>query len=230
MIHLQPPATPTPQPLLHWEDVWPSTVQPGTAGWSAQLAPGLSAWLDPAGDDAHHWLSLLAGATPPARGRVQCGALCSQADRAAYQAQVYWHQPHQLLQDCEVLVDAWLQHVAQRWPTWDAAAWEAHCAGFGLAPHLGKPLWHLSTGSLRKLGMAAALASGAPLTLIEEPVAALDSRSIQYLCQALDALGETLASNPAAAPRWVIVAHWEPLPGVTWDEVLEPPALGLAQV
>ena len=72
--------------------------------------------------------------------------------------------------------------------------------------------------------MAAALASGARVTVIEEPVAALDTASIRYLSQALDALGEALASAPKT-PRWVIVAHWEPLAGVTWDEGLAPPAL-----
>ena len=44
-------------------------------------------------------------------------------------------------------------------------------ARFALQTHLSKPLWHLSTGSLRKLGLVAALCSGARLTLIEEPSA-----------------------------------------------------------
>ncbi len=92
--------------------------------------------------------------------------------------------------------------MAQRWPHWSDEAWQAHCEGFGLEPHLLKPLWHLSTGTLRKLGMAAALASGARVTVIEEPIAALDTASIRYLSQALDALGEALASTPEA-PRWM---------------------------
>ena len=70
----------------------------------------------------------------------------------------------------------------------------------------------------------AALCSGARLTLIEEPIAGLDSDGIHYLCQALDALEDRLA-DPAQPPRWVLVAHWEPLPHVLWDEVLAFPLL-----
>ena len=92
---------------------------------------------------------------------------------------------------------------------------------------MDKPLWHLSTGCLRKLGIATALASGARLTVIEEPIAALDGDSIRYLCQALDTLGESVAEH-YDNPRWVLVAHWEPLPSVTWDEVLVAPSLASA--
>ena len=212
------------KPLMVWADLWPQGIQFPAKGWSEQLQPGICVMVDESGEEAQQWLAVLAGHAVAGRGRVQCAGLCSQADSAAYVAQVYWHHPRAAMHEREMSAQQWVQEVAQRWPTWSEAAWSRHCQGFGLQEHLSKPLWHLSTGCLRKLGIAAALASGARLTLIEEPVAALDRSSIRYLCQALDALGEELASAPQIL-RWIMVAHWEPLAGVTWDEVLAPPPL-----
>ena len=48
----------------------------------------------------------------------------------------------------------------------------------GLDGHLHKPLLGLSMGMRRKLRLACALASGATLTLMDEPHAALDRHSI----------------------------------------------------
>lgn len=214
-------------PWMVWSDLWPAQRPHARPGWSEQLRPGVSVLLDETAEEAHEWLAVLAGHALPARGRVQCAGLCSRADSAAYQAQVYWHKPHIPASVREAVAQQWVSEVAEQWPLWSDEAWQRHSEGLGLTPHLDKPMWHLSTGSLRKLGIAAALASGARLTLIEEPVAALDHQSVLYLSQALDALGEELAEQPDP-PRWVIVAHWEPLPGVTWDEVLAPPALELA--
>lgn len=213
--------------LMVWVDLWPAGFEASSQGWSEQLRPGISVLIDETGDEASHWLSALAGHTVPDRGRVQCLGLCSQVDSAAYQAQVYWHNPRLHLPSGELTAQQWLQQEAQRWPVWSDAAWNLHSEGFELGAHMDKPLWHLSTGCLRKLGIAAALSSGARLTLIQEPIGALDRNSIRYLSAALDKLGEELAEQ-TQSPRWIMVSHWEPLAGVTWDEVLAPPALPAA--
>ncbi len=215
---------PSSAALMAWADLWPSGTAGCSHGWTEQLPPGVHALLDETGDDAARWLAVLTGYAAPSQGQVVCAGLNSQLEPSAFQAQVFWHNPRQPLEAREIAAHQWAQSMAQRWPQWSDEAWQAHCEGFGLEPHLLKPLWHLSTGTLRKLGIAAALASGARVTVIEEPIAALDTASIRYLSQALDALGEALASTPEA-PRWIIVAHWEPLAGVTWDEVLAPPVL-----
>ena len=67
---------------------------------------------------------------------------------------------------------------------------------------------------VRKVLMAGALASGAPLTLIDEPVAGLDKPSIQYLARALT----SVAAQPG---RLVVVAHYETLAGVPWGTVVD---------
>ena len=66
--------------------------------------------------------------------------------------------------------------------------------------------------------MAAALASGAALTLIDEPIAGLDRPSIAYLQQALAS-----AAQSSAPPSAIVVAHYEALDGVPWQQVLELP-------
>ncbi len=56
--------------------------------------------------------------------------------------------------------------------TWQALRWQSIWL---------KPFHALSTGTRRKVCMAAALASGAPLTLIDDPIAGLDKPSVTYL-------------------------------------------------
>jgi ABC-2 type transport system ATP-binding protein len=67
----------------------------------------------------------------------------------------------------------------------DEPAWQRHLDGFALQPHLAKAMFQLSTGSRRKVVLAAALAIGCPLTLLDEPGAGLDAASLRHLRQAL---------------------------------------------
>ena len=67
-----------------------------------------------------------------------------------------------------------------------------------------KQLFMLSTGSKRKVFLAAALASGAQLTLFDDPFAALDATSIRFVLGWLDAAAS--ATNRA----WVIAGHVVP--------------------
>jgi ABC-type cobalamin/Fe3+-siderophores transport system ATPase subunit len=53
--------------------------------------------------------------------------------------------------------------------------------GLALEPHLFKQIQMLSSGTRRKVWIAAAFASGAALTLLDDPLAALD-KSSALLC------------------------------------------------
>ena len=64
--------------------------------------------------------------------------------------------------------------------------------------------------------LAAALASGAPLTLIDEPEAALDHASIRYL---REALGEQARRAGEAGRVWV-VANYELIAELPWNQVI----------
>ena len=76
-----------------------------------------------------------------------------------------------------------------------------------ITPHLDKPLYMLSTGSRRKVWLAAAFASGAPVTLLDEPFAALDAPSIA--CVKL-----RLTRSASQTTRALLVADYEAPGGV----------------
>ena len=180
------------------------------AQWSLALPAGLALVCGDESSGKTTLLRLLAGELAVQRGQV---LLHGQPLADAPRGQVFWADAR--CADLDPLVArAWLDSQRTRHPRWDDAALAAHVEGFALAPHLDKPFLALSTGSRRKVLMAGALASGAPLTLIDEPVAGLDKPSAAYL-------GQALAQAGAQPGRVVLVAHYEPLPGVPWGSVVE---------
>ncbi len=72
----------------------------------------------------------------------------------------------------------------------------------------------LSTGSKRKVLLAAAIASNAPLTLLDDPLAALDKPSIKMVLQ-------QLCAAAVAKERVYVVAHYEALAGVPLAATLD---------
>lgn len=188
--------------------------RPLFADWSACLDAGATLVLGGESSGKTTLLRLMAGALAADAGRlVLHGTLLADAPRA-YRQQVFWEDPRSDAID-PLTVRDWLQSLPARYRAWDAKALADHVRGFALEPHLDKCFYMLSTGSRRKVLMAAALASGAPLTLIDEPVGGLDRPSLLYLQQAL--------AGHAVEPRAIVVAHYEALPGVPWVQVLELP-------
>lgn len=168
-------------------------------GWSAQVAPGLTVACGDESTGKTTLLRLLAGELL-GRGQVTLnGAPLRPQD-------VFWQDPRAAPDN--TTASAYLASQAQRWPAWDEAAAQTHVDGLSLREHLHKPFFALSTGGRRKVWLTAALASGAPLTLMDEVFAALDTPSIRYLTVALQ---QTAAQAPH---RWLLAAHWEALPGV----------------
>jgi energy-coupling factor transporter ATP-binding protein EcfA2 len=96
--------------------------------------------------------------------------------------------------------------TAQRYPAWNAALLADLTEALDLTPHLEKPLYMLSTGSKRKVWLAAALASGATLTLLDEPFAAPDKSSIR--CE-LDLLREAVEKEFLALDAQERALHTE---------------------
>ncbi|MPN16698.1 hypothetical protein SDC9_164043 [bioreactor metagenome] len=136
---------------------------------------------------------------------------------------LFWQHPRSVLGDAELQATCrdWIAQRAGRYPHWSAADFERHVEGFALGEHLHKPLLALSTGSLRKLWMAAAWASGAALTLIDEPLAALDKPSMRYVQETLNEFTvQDQVERFGKARRCIIVTHWDEMEGVDWDGVL----------
>ena len=202
--------TSAPRPALQLDALHFAYPQqpPVFAGWSADVPAGVTLLHGDTGSGKSTLLRLLAGelqgrGTATLDGRVLAG------HAEARPAQLCWFDPRDDAWDAltpEALRDA----LAARHGPVDTAAWAQHAAGFGLSPHLAKPLYALSTGSRRKAGLAVALSLQCPLVLIDDATAGLDAGSIAHLVEALGAIGAAQergdAAPAVAAPRVVLVA------------------------
>ena len=95
------------------------------------------------------------------------------------------------------------------WPPWNTALQADLTDALQLQEHLGKRLFMLSTGSRRKVALVGLLASGATVTGIDQPYAALDLASVKVIREVL----EEAAQHTSRA--WV-VADYEPDPALPW--------------
>jgi len=209
-------------PVLHVQQL--HFAYPGApalvAQWSHAIPAGVT-WLHgDTGSGKTTLLSLLAGERTFGGGLVLAG-VDLHADAVAYRRGLFWHDPASAdSQACNTLTPP---QVAARQrashPRFDDAAWQQHLQGFGLGPHLAKPLYALSTGTRRKVWLAAALSAGCVLTLLDEPTAGLDAPSVAYLMQAL----AHCADNAAWPGRATVVASGVPLDGVPLAGVIDLP-------
>ncbi len=82
-----------------------------------------------------------------------------------------------------------------------------------LHPHLEKKLYMLSTGSRRKVALAGLLVSGATVTCLDQPYAALDLASIKVIREFLNDMADH-------ANRSWVVADYVADPGLRWRQVV----------
>ncbi|MFT3800073.1 MAG: ATP-binding cassette domain-containing protein [Burkholderiaceae bacterium] len=163
-------------------------------------------------------LRVLAGELAASAGRIVVAGRAWDGDREGWRRQVCRIDPSTTAFDAmtpAAFVDQW----RDRYPDFDGDDWQRHVDGFGLAPHLGKRFDQLSTGTRRKTWIAASLAGGAPLTLLDEPTAALDRPSIDHLWRSLAAA----ADDDERPDRLVLVASFDRPPGVRFDAVVALP-------
>lgn len=166
------------------------------------LPPGVT-WV--CGDEGVGKTTLLlwlAGTLPP-HGQVRLRGLVLAQNSSAYRQQVAWFDARDPSLDQQTARQIF-STLPQRHPGFDTAALQAHIEGLSLTPHLDKALYMLSTGSRRKVFMAAALASQAAVILLDQPFVALDRPSITYL---LGVLTDAAASTDRA---WVVADYVAP--------------------
>lgn len=94
-------------------------------------------------------------------------------------------------------------------PRWDRVLQEDLAHALQLGPHLGKTLSMLSTGSRRKVALVGLLASGATVTCLDQPFAALDAASAGVL-------RDFLAQAAEHATRTWVVADYTVDPRLRW--------------
>ena len=96
-----------------------------------------------------------------------------------------------------------------RCPRWSTPLQEELADALDLADHVGKKLFMLSTGSRRKVAIVALLASGAQVTCLDQPFAALDAGSARVI-------REFLADMADHASRTWVVADYEADARLDW--------------
>ena len=96
-----------------------------------------------------------------------------------------------------------------RCPRWDASLQQDLVEALDLQPHLGKRLFMLSTGSRRKVALVGLLASGATVTCLDQPFAALDAASARTI-------RDFLADMAEHATRTWVVADYQADARLSW--------------
>ncbi|MES2946245.1 MAG: ATP-binding cassette domain-containing protein [Pseudomonadota bacterium] len=146
-------------------------------------------------------LRLLAGVLHADGGSMQINQTSLKEQPNAYRQQVFWTEARSENFD-QLTPPAYFEMQRQRWPGFDSQRLGELIQGLDLEVHLHKQLFMLSTGSKRKVWLAGAFASGAAVTLIDEPFAALDAPSIRFVIQ-------LLKDSAAQQQRVFVVADYE---------------------
>lgn len=166
------------------------------AGWCASIGAGVTLLYGDTGSGKSTILQLIGGRLP-AEGRLTLAGARLDREPEAYQRNVFFCDPTTAAFD-EVSALECTASLNAGDTRFNDLRWRTFIEGFALTPHLDKPMYMLSTGTKRKVWLAAALASGRALTLLDEPTGGLDAASIRLLWRALADLAER--------PRAVVVA------------------------
>ena len=181
--------------------------------WSASLSPGVTVVLGGDGRGKTTLLRLLAGQLAADAGELNIHGVKLKTHAPGYRRQVFWTEPRTDAFDQMTPVQFF---ALQRntYAGFDEGMLARCVQGLALTPELNKQLFMLSTGSKRKVFLSAAFASGAALTLLDMPFAALDKASIGYVLALLD----DAATHPARA---FVVADYAAPPGVPLAETID---------
>ena len=170
------------------------------ANWSAVFPPGLTLVRGGDGRGKSTLLRLLAGQLPADAGELQIHGVSLRQAPDAYRAQVFFSEARTDAFDALTPLQ-YFEAQQHRYPAFDKARLDRLVGGLALDEQLGKQLFMLSTGSKRKVFLAAAFASGAALTLLDMPFAALDKASIHFVMAMLE-------DTSAATERAFVVADY----------------------
>ena len=171
--------------------------------FSAQPANGLVLVRGGGGRGKTSLMCVLAGELAADTGHLQLDGVWLHEQPEVYRQQLFWADTRSTAYDALTCRD-YLATVKRRYPAFDEAQLNKAIEGLSLAPHLDKNIFMLSTGSKRKLYLAAAFACGAALTLLDTPFAALDKVSIRF---ALSLLAEAEQDRDRL---WVLADYAQP--------------------
>ena len=149
--------------------------------WNTELAPGLHWLRGTNGSGKSSLLRLLAGVLEPARGQREIDGLCARRQALAYRRELFWVGPERLGFDHLSSLE-FFAFLTGLYTRWSAARLAEARAGLHLDEAVcAQRLAALSSGTQRKVWLAAGLAAGTALLLLDEPWNALDADSATWL-------------------------------------------------
>ena len=198
---------PTPAPAAVLEVQSLSFSYPGRhvfTHWSAEFTCGLT-WLRGSnGSGKSTLLKLMAGALTPLTGQLWVRGLEAAVQPLDYRREVFWCGPGAIAFD-HLRAPEYFAFLRGLYPHWDAAALPAHLRALGLEGVMTQRLKELSTGTQRKVWLAAAGVAGTALVLLDEPLNALDAQSTVRVREQL-----ALAAR-STHQAWLVASHEAPL-------------------
>jgi ABC-type multidrug transport system ATPase subunit len=156
---------PTTTHLLNIEALSHGPIQHLSFAWPA----GVSWICGDEGTGKTTLLRVLAGDVQPLTGKVMTP-----------EGGVFWIDLHDTVHDTTTVQACW-DALRTRWPHWNDALLQDLAHALDMHRHRDKRLNMLSTGSRRKVMVIAALASGAAVTLLDQPFAAFDLASTRII-------------------------------------------------
>lgn len=173
--------------------------------WSAGIFPGVNLVRGGDGCGKSTLLRLLAGQLPVDAGELQIHGVSLHDAPDAYREKVFFTDPRTEVFDALTPLQ-YFDAQQQRYPAFDMPLLDRLVDDLALDEQMGKQLFMLSTGSKRKVFLAAAFASGAALTLLDMPFAALDKASIGCVMEQLE------EASAHTARAWVVADYAAPGP------------------
>jgi ABC-type multidrug transport system ATPase subunit len=171
--------------------------------WSFDFATGITWVRGSNGSGKSTLLRLLGGALPAQAGSLRVRGVEAATDGLDYRREVFWCGPGAIAFE-HLMPLEYVAFIAGLYPRFEVAAAQETALRLGLEPFLHKRLSALSTGTQRKVWLAAALHAGTRVVLLDEPLNALDRDSLRTVRAALAACAAD------ARNAWIVVSH-EPL-------------------
>lgn len=171
--------------------------------FSASLPAGITYITGDESTGKSTLLRLFAGDLSPQTGNLTINGFSQKNEFEAYRKNVFWTDPRTTAYD-QLSPNDFFDIQRKFYPNFDETVLSDMIHSLSLNEHVSKEIYKLSTGSKRKVWLAAGFASGAAVILIDEPFSALDKASIGFLLERL----ETYAQNKQRA--WVIADYEVP--------------------
>ena len=163
--------------------------QPVFDNFSTTIAAGITYIVGGESCGKSTLLRLFSGDLMPQAGSIEVFGMSSKVNLASNKKHVFWTDPRTDAHD-QISPNDYFDLHRKVYPEFDEALLLEVIEGLSLSDHVAKSIYMLSAGSKRKVWLAAAFASGAFITLLDEPFAALDKASINFLVERLQRVAQ----------------------------------------